>query len=133
MPTSEHGICKERTSKIVDGHAWTEDDTELFAELSQEDQSKIVAWIKTGLVPGKTPLPGYTSYWLKHMLEHDTGIYTTNNQFKDAMLLCGFRPVDAASMNWNYRILKRSPALQRHTMRHPKSAYDPKEGTFRNV
>ena len=41
---------------------------------------------------------------MKHLLEHDTGVYLTNNEFKDAMLLAGYRPVNPDSLNWKYRI-----------------------------
>lgn len=41
---------------------------------------------------------------MKHLLEHDTGIYLTNNEFKDAMLLAGYQPVNPNSLNWKHRI-----------------------------
>ena len=47
----------------------------------------------------------------KHMLERDTDIYMTNNQFKDAMLACGFLPVNERELNWHYCISRRSPAF----------------------
>ena len=50
---------------------------------------------------------------MKHLLERDTKIYMTNNQFKDAMLLCGYEPVDERLLNWNYRISKKSLAFKR--------------------
>ena len=33
----------------------------------------------------------------------------TNNQFKEAMLICGFKPVDETELNWYYRIDRKSP------------------------
>lgn len=36
-------------------------------------------------------MPDYTSYGIKHILQSNTGIYLTNNEFKDAILLCGIR------------------------------------------
>lgn len=53
-----------------------------------------------------------TSYGLKHILEHDTGIYLTNNEFKDAMLICGYEPVNPQELNWTYCISKKSPAFE---------------------
>ena len=35
----------------------------------------------------------------------------TNNQFKDAMLLCGFKPEDPDSFNWLFYIDKKSPVF----------------------
>ena len=45
------------------------------------------------------------------MLERDTGIYMTNNQFKDAMLACDFLPMNERELNWHYCISRRSPAF----------------------
>ena len=59
----------------------------------------------------KTPNYEKTSYGLKHILQRDTGLYLTNNEFKDAMLLCGYEPVNPDTINWNYCISKRSPAF----------------------
>ena len=62
-------------------------------------------------MPRKTPLLSNSSYGLKHMLERDTDIYMTNNQFKDAMLACDFLPVNERELNWHYCISRRSPAF----------------------
>ena len=48
---------------------------------------------------------------IKHLLERDTGIYLTNNEFKDAMLQAGYEPVDPNELNWHYRISKKSKAF----------------------
>ena len=61
-------------------------------------------WIRKNIRTGKKILQGHTSYGMKHLLEHDTGVYLTNNEFKDAMLLAGYRPVNPDSLNWKYRI-----------------------------
>ena len=61
-------------------------------------------WIRKNIRAGKKLLQGHTSYGMKHLLEHDTGVYLTNNEFKDAMLLAGYRPVNPNSLNWKYRI-----------------------------
>ena len=42
----------------------------------------------------------HTSYFLKHKLEEETGLYLTNNEFKDAMCLAGYKPVNADAVNW---------------------------------
>ncbi|MBR0060268.1 MAG: hypothetical protein IJP68_02200, partial [Selenomonadaceae bacterium] len=61
-----------------------------------------------------TPLPVPTSYGLKHYLQDEMDIYLTNNAFKDAMLQCGFEPVDWEELNWVYRISKKSPAFTKN-------------------
>ena len=45
------------------------------------------------------------------IFEKDTGLYLTNNEFKDAMLMCGYEPVNPNELNWNYCISKKSPAF----------------------
>ncbi len=61
----------------------------------------------------KTVLDTHTSYGLKHILERDTGLYLTNNEFKDAMLMCGYKPTNPNDLNWCYCISKRSPAFNK--------------------
>ena len=99
-------------SGIRDGRPWTENDTGLITDMSTEEQERVKAWIHENLLPRKTPNLDRTSYGIKHILDRDIGIYTTNNQFKDAMLMCGFEPVDERCLNWNYCISKRSPAFK---------------------
>lgn len=88
-------------------------DSALITDCLQEEIDTVCNWIKDNIYPRKTPLLDYTSYGIKHILENDTGIYLTNNQFKDAMLLCGYEPVDPDELNWSYCISKRSPAFDR--------------------
>lgn len=106
-------MYRELTAKIVDGRAWTEEDTALVTDMTMEEQEKVMSWIHENILPRKTPLLTKSSYGIKHLLERDTKIYMTNNQFKDAMLLCGFYPVDERLLNWNYCISKKSPAFKR--------------------
>lgn len=60
----------------------------------------------------KTPNYDKSSYGLKHILEKDTGLYLTNNEFKDAMLMCGYEPINPNELNWYYQISKKSPAFK---------------------
>lgn len=106
-------MYREKTAKVVEGRAWTEDDTALVTDMIEEEQEKIMAWIHENILPRGTPLLSRSSYGIKHLLERDTGIYMTNNQFKDAMLLCGYEPVDERLLNWSYCISKKSPAFKR--------------------
>ena len=98
-------------SEIINGRPYTEGDNRLLTNLSEDDQKIALDWIRKNIHPRKTPLASPTSYGLKHYLERDTKLYLTNNQFKDAMLMCGFFPVDEHALNWAYCISKKSPAF----------------------
>jgi hypothetical protein len=86
-------------------------DAALITEHLQQEIDIVFNWIAENISPRKTPLLDYTSYGLKHILERDTGIYMTNNEFKDAMLSCGYAPVNPNELNWNYCISKHSLAF----------------------
>lgn len=88
-------------------------DNELLCGISQDSQKIVLSWIKENIIPRKSALYGLTSYGLKHYLENDTGIYLTSNQFKDAMLISGYMPVNQSELNWEYRISKKSPIFRR--------------------
>jgi hypothetical protein len=98
-------------SEIRDGRPWTDGDTKLFAEIPKDKQAIVSDWIAAYILPRKTPLLHRSSYGIKHILQGDTGIYLTNNQFKQAMLLCGYSPVNEHEAYWHFRISERSPAF----------------------
>lgn len=85
------------------------DDKLLTDRLTEQEQQMVLNWIKANIRPRKTPMYRATSYGIKHILDADLHLYLTNNQFKDAMLMCGFEPVDETELNWFYRISTRSP------------------------
>lgn len=89
------------------------EDAGLITDHTESEQEIVRDWILQNLCPRKTVLYDRTSYGLKHLLERDTGIYLTNNEFKDAMLLAGFAPSDPNELNWTYAISKKSPAFRR--------------------
>lgn len=88
-------------------------DDELFTDLTEEDQAKVMTWIKENIIPIKGVNYKHTSYGLKHYIQKELGIYMTNNQFKDAMLEAGFYPADPNKLNWNYRISEKSPCFKK--------------------
>jgi hypothetical protein len=94
----------DNCSGIRDGHAWTEDDEELFTDLSPTYQIDALIWARYNLEPTKTYSNRHTSYGLKHLLEQETGVYMTNNQFKDMMLTIGYIPKDKRVLNWCFNI-----------------------------
>lgn len=85
------------------------DDRLLTDRLTEQEQQMVLNWIKANIRPRKTPMYRATSYGIKHILDADLHLYLTNNQFKDAMLMCGFEPADETELNWFYRISTRSP------------------------
>lgn len=79
-------------------------DDELFSDLPEEIQSVFRLWVRMRIVDRKSTNPNQTSYGLKHIFEEDFGVYMTNNQFKDAMLACGYFPENFNDLNWRYSI-----------------------------
>jgi hypothetical protein len=98
-------------SHIKNNKPVTQNDTSLLKDLIPSEQKTVLDWIGINIQPRKTPLYGSSSYGIKHILQRDTGVYCTNNQFKDAMMQSGFMPVDEHELNWHYCISKRSPAF----------------------
>ena len=89
------------------------EDAGLITDKPVEEQQQVMAWIRRNIPPRKTENQRHTSYGIKHILQHDTGIYLTNNEFKDAMMLAGYQPVDENALNWTYGISEKSVAFQR--------------------
>ena len=94
----------DRTTKIINGRAYTECDTKLLTDLPEHVQTSLILWINRNILPRKTQNYKYTSYGLKGFAERSIHHYITNNQFKDAMLKCGFKPVNPADLNWSFKI-----------------------------
>lgn len=99
-------MSKKKYSKIENGRPKTVHDYRLADELREYEFDSSVQWIKENIEPMNSPNLSQSSYYLKHILEHSTGIYLTNNQFKDLMLKCGFAPINEGFLNWNYKIKK---------------------------
>lgn len=101
---------------ILNGKPYTNEngyvDDGLMAHYQQDVVGTVMDWISENISPRKTPLTSHTSYGIKHLLERDTGIYLTNNEFKDAMLQAGYEPIDADALNWCHRISKKSRAFK---------------------
>ena len=93
----------------------TGDDDNHFRDLQPEEQRIARRWLEYNLVEAKTVLPYHTSYGMKHILERRTGIYMSNNAFKELMMLCGFFPVKADELNWRFAVKKKSQMFQYQT------------------
>ncbi len=93
-------LIKGRACTVENGYM----DDGLVTARSVIEIRKIGEWIRKNIRGSRSILHGYSSYGLKHLLEEDTGIYMTNNEFKDAMVLAGFQPVNPNALNWKFRI-----------------------------
>lgn len=124
---------------IKDGHpythwrvSWTDErlsiDDDLLSDLPEECQKVARIWVMAYMIPTQTANKHYTSYGLKHILEHDTGIYMTNNQFKDLMLQMGHEPVDEHAVNWCFRISESGLKLAGERIWCGRSTYDRPRG-----
>lgn len=82
-------------------------DNHLITDRSKEDQKKVFDWIKNYISPRSSVDNRHTSYGLKHIQQHVTGLYLYNNEFKDAMMLSGYMPVDPDELNWRFKIYVR--------------------------
>lgn len=111
-------------SKITpDHHAWTENDEALFDEVNENDRQIAMYWVKWNMWPRKTFNPYRSSYGLKHILEEDTGIYLTNNQFKDLMLQCGYHALNPNALNWCFNVSLSKGTKLRENGEYPKYLY----------
>lgn len=109
----QKGIICSVQSEVVNGRdrflVTTKDDDHHFHELSPDEQKIAFHWLQYNVVPGNEPYTLSTSYGLKHTLKNRTNVYMTNNQFKEAMLLCGCFPVAVDKLNWTFLMRKSSP------------------------
>lgn len=81
-------------------------------ELSAEENEIIRAWIALNIIPSKEPLNRCRNSDLNGALYKRTGIKLTDEQFKNAMKLCGFSPVDEMEQDCRYSISRYSTAVQ---------------------
>lgn len=91
-------------SCLLNGIPWTRGDTDTLDDLSPRDRKRVLDWIAKNIHfsgSGET----YSSYELKHHMEHDIRLYTTNNQFKHAMLKMGYQPIEYNELNWEYTVI----------------------------
>jgi hypothetical protein len=73
-----------------------------YERLSSEDKATVQRWIEHELTPSDEVGP-HASYSLKHILQRLEGLYVTNGQFKGAMLVAGYEPLDRCELNWQWR------------------------------
>ena len=81
-----------------------EDSPAMYEELTLEEKARLADWIAEKLTLRKTANFNHSSYGLKHLFEHDTGLYVYNGAFKGAMQAAGYMAVDPKEQNWHYKI-----------------------------
>lgn len=82
-------------------------------ELTDVEKKAIDNWIMLNILPEKKPNKNYTSYALKNLFEQSQeGFFVTNKQFKEAMVRCGFVPVNKNKLNWEFRISLKDAGLK---------------------
>lgn len=86
-------------------------DNETMNDLDEDTRYTVLEWIKWRIVPAKKFNFHHSSYGIKHRLQEELNIYLTNNQFKHAMLMCGYLPKDENETNWIYAISDKSPCF----------------------
>jgi hypothetical protein len=75
-----------------------------YEKLTPSDKATVSLWIQQHISTRKAENYRHTSYGLKHLMANQNGLYTTNGQFKGAMLAAGFEPVRPHTLNWTFRI-----------------------------
>jgi transcriptional regulator with XRE-family HTH domain len=85
-----------------------EEATAAYAALDSQTQSKLLDWIAAVIAPATRVYP-LTSYAIKHYAEEAIGVYIRNDEFKGAMLACGYEPTtdSGSDVNWRFRIKPR--------------------------
>lgn len=110
---------------IKDGRPYTNEngsvDDGLMSGKDDATQKAVFGWIDLFLDSRKNFNRLHTSYGLKHLLQSSTGIYLTNNEFKDAMMSCGYLPEDPDALNWVYAISEKSLAFNSRVMEKVKN------------
>lgn len=81
-----------------------------FDEMTEERKCELLRLIEEYFVPSDTINHKRSSYGLKHDVEHASGFYSTNGEFKGAMLKCGYTSKDIDRVqNCHFNVSKKSP------------------------
>jgi hypothetical protein len=76
-----------------------------FKQLDNDLQIRLIAFIEANYRKRVTVNKERNSYGMKHDFEKwRLGDYVDNDQFKGAMLICGFLPSNIDNINWNFNV-----------------------------
>lgn len=94
--------------KVVDPIKFEGLDPEQYHKVPEETRKRAKEWILNNIRPYRMT-NSRTSYGIKHILQHDTGIYLTDGEFKGAMLAAGYAPINPDEDEWRFRVQVRIP------------------------
>ena len=89
----------------------TGDDCRHFWELTEEERNLVMTWLRYNVIPGTEIKHDFTTNEMRMTLQDRTNIALTNNQFKEAMLVCGFCPAVVDEENWRYYLRRTAPII----------------------
>lgn len=81
-----------------------------YQRLSDDAKAALREWIGRELVPSNE-MGEHCSYGLKHIFERLGGVYVTNGEWKGAMLVAGYEPLDRTELNWQFLYKTTNPEL----------------------
>lgn len=85
-------------------------------DLTEEHRKFLFWWIKDNLEPSDKTCRKGTSCQLRHIMQLRYDLYVYDTQFMDAMVKCGFEPVDVHEYDWRFRVSPKSKAF--HICKH---------------
>jgi hypothetical protein len=81
-----------------------------YATLTDDQQDEIQEWIARELRPAMAKGPE-NGLRLREICQYTGGFYVNNGQFKGAMLVGGYEPIDRTELNWSWRYEFADPEL----------------------
>lgn len=84
-----------------------------FSDMDDKVKCMVIGWIDRNLNRRKTVNRNKTVYYVKHVLQSQTGIYLTESQFAEALLMCGFQLIRSPRLKHTIQInvSDKSPAF----------------------
>ena len=85
-----------------------------FIALPLDRKIALLQWIQDNLIPQSTINPLHSSYGIKELivLPNEMSSSFTNDEFKGAMLVAGYRIKDENELNWTFNLSRKSPAFR---------------------
>jgi len=91
-----------------------------YERLSDDAKAALQEWIERELVPANKTAPD-CSYVLKHIFARlPGGFYVNNGEFKGAMLVAGYEPLDRTELSWQFSYRLADPHLYERSLRRER-------------
>lgn len=86
-----------------------------FSDMDDKIRCMTIGWVDKNLKKRKTVNKHRTVYGVKHVLQAQTGIYLTESQFAEALLMCGFQLIRTSRCKYvmHINVSDKSPAFIR--------------------